>query len=122
VLLNGISDAQLQWCYRNCSLLLAPSTTEGFGLPVAEALLAGCRVVCSDIPPFREFGKQHCRFVALSGDEENDLASAISSSLCEPARSPVPLPQFSLQVLAGQYVALYRNLIASPSFAPSALL
>ena len=52
MLVSGISDAEMQWCYRNCDLLLAPSTIEGFGLPVAEALLAGCRIVCSDIPPF----------------------------------------------------------------------
>ena len=56
MLVSGISDAEMQWCYRNCDLLLAPSIIEGFGLPVAEALLAGCRVVCSDIPSFREVG------------------------------------------------------------------
>src|ERR1700684_3943698 len=38
LLLSGISEAELQWCYRNCEALLAPSLTEGFGLPVAEAL------------------------------------------------------------------------------------
>ena len=65
MLISGISDAELQWCYRNCELLLAPSSIEGFGLPVAEALLAGCPVVCSDIPAFREIGGDHCRYVRV---------------------------------------------------------
>src|ERR1700734_2886292 len=48
-LLEGLSEAALQWCYRNCAALVAPSLTEGFGLPIAEGLLAGCRIVCSNI-------------------------------------------------------------------------
>ena len=63
--LSGISEAELQWCYRRCELLLSPSIVEGFGLPVAEGLLAGCRVVCSDIPPFRELGGELCCYVPL---------------------------------------------------------
>ncbi|MDR3461024.1 MAG: glycosyltransferase [Beijerinckiaceae bacterium] len=38
----------------HCRALLAPSLAEGFGLPMAEALLAGTPVIASDIPPFRE--------------------------------------------------------------------
>src|ERR1700689_3988461 len=44
--LEGLSEPELQWCYGRCEALVTLSITEGFGLPVAEALLAGCRVVC----------------------------------------------------------------------------
>ena len=59
VLLHGITDPELQWCYRHCELLLATSTHEGFGLPIAEAMLAGCPVVCTDIAPFRELAEDY---------------------------------------------------------------
>lgn len=112
-LLEGLSEPELQWCYARCELLVAPSKTEGFGLPVAEAMLAGCRVVCSDIAAFREVGGEHCRFVSLGRNAEDDLGTTIVSTLREPERSPVSLPQLSASVVASQYMDLYRKLVAS---------
>ncbi len=113
MLVSGISDSEMQWCYRNCDLLLAPSIIEGFGLPVAEALLAGCRVVCSDIPPFREVGGEHCRYVGLGPNAVRDFAIAIGEGLRGRRPSPVPLPQLSASVIAEQYMRLYRALTAA---------
>jgi glycosyltransferase involved in cell wall biosynthesis len=115
-LLEGLSDAELQWCYTHCELLAAPSLTEGFGLPVAEALLAGCRVVCSSIAAFREIGGSHCRYVPLEKDGETAFAAAIAQALRAPSTPPVSLPQLSSRVLARQYIDLYRGLTpSSPS-------
>lgn len=111
--LEGLSEAELQWCYTRCEALVAPSLTEGFGLPVAEGLLAGCRIVCSDIPAHREVGDGRCRFVALGPDAEITLADAIVEVLKDPRGKPADLPQFSAAVLAKQYISLYRRLIAS---------
>jgi glycosyltransferase involved in cell wall biosynthesis len=115
--LEGLSEAELQWCYARCEALVAPSRTEGFGLPVAEALLAGCRVICSDIPAFREVGAEHCRFVALGTDAEETLAAGIVATLQEPVKVPVSLPHLSAEVLANQYVSLYHGLIPSSASA-----
>jgi glycosyltransferase involved in cell wall biosynthesis len=111
--LEGVSESELQWCYKHCQAVIAPSAVEGFGLPVAEALLAGCRVVCSDIPAFREVGNGRCLFVALGDDGEEMLAAAIRAALNQPKQPPASLPQFSAPVLARQYSALYRSLIAT---------
>ena len=113
VLLHGISDPELQWFYRNAQLLLAPSIVEGFGLPVAEALLAGCRVVCSDIPTFRELSEDACQYVPLGPSAEQAFAQAVCMSLKEREKTPVALPQLSREVIAKQYVRLYRILLAS---------
>lgn len=113
LLMEGLSDPQLRWCYRNCMAVLAPSTVEGFGLPVAEALLAGARVVCSDIPAFREIGGDCCRYVPLVESMEEGFAKAILAAMQEPRGTPVSLPLLSASVIAEQYVRLYRGLLAS---------
>jgi len=112
---EGVSESELQWCYAQCEAVVCPSVTEGFGLPIVEALLAGCRVVCSDIPVFREVGDGHCRFVALDGNAEEALAAAIVAALIDPKGPQMELQQFSAPVLAKQYTSLYRRLITSPS-------
>lgn len=109
---SGISDAEMVWSYRNCELLLAPSSVEGFGLPVVEAQLAGCRVVCSDIPAFREVASSGCRFVPLTGDAEAAFANAAVVSLGERRPSPAYLPRFSPTTIAAEYLRLYKQVIA----------
>ncbi len=111
--LEGVSDSELQWCYTRCEAVVSPSITEGFGLPIAEALLAGCRIVCSDIPAFREIGDAQCRFVALEKNAEEALGTAIVAALSEPKKKPRTLRQFSAPVLAKQYTSFYRRLISS---------
>jgi glycosyltransferase involved in cell wall biosynthesis len=111
--LEGLPEPELQWCYTQCEAMVAPSLTEGFGLPVAEGLLAGTRIVCSDIPAHREVGDGQCRFVPLGQDAEKTLAEAIVEVLKDPKRQPAVLPQFSAPILAEQYISLYRWLITS---------
>jgi len=121
VLLSGLSEPELQWCYGRCAALVVPSQMEGFGLPVVEALLVGCPVVCSDIPPFREVGGEHCSYVTLGAGEERSLADAIVVSLGKPKSASLALPQFSSAMLAEEYVSLYHSVIAARSPVQSAI-
>jgi glycosyltransferase involved in cell wall biosynthesis len=45
---------QLYELFRTARGFIYPSTFEGFGMPVLEAMAAGVPVACSDIPPLRE--------------------------------------------------------------------
>lgn len=110
LLLNGIPEAQLQWCYRHCGALLAPSIVEGFGLPVAEGIVAGCRIVCSNIPAFRELATNSCHLFALGLGEVENFAAAICTALSQPRPEPIRLPQFAADAIATGCMELYRSL------------
>ena len=42
---DDLSDTQLKALYEQCHVLVAPSRAEGFGLPMAEAMLSGLSVI-----------------------------------------------------------------------------
>lgn len=45
VIEEDLADAQLKQLYEQCHALVAPSKAEGFGLPMAEAMLSGLAVI-----------------------------------------------------------------------------
>ncbi|WP_114588538.1 glycosyltransferase family 4 protein [Microbacterium arborescens] len=59
VLPGWVSDDQLGALYAAATVYACPSLTEGFGLPVVDALRAGCLVVANDVPVLREVGGEH---------------------------------------------------------------
>jgi alpha-1,3-rhamnosyl/mannosyltransferase len=61
--LGTVSTIELEWLYRNATLVLVPSRYEGFGLPLLEACARGVPVVASDIPALRETGVDVTCFV-----------------------------------------------------------
>lgn len=54
---GNISDEELYSWYKGATALVQPSFYEGFGLPVVEAMKFKLPIACSDIPVFREIGK-----------------------------------------------------------------
>jgi len=114
LLSSGLPDAELQWCYRNCAVLLAPSKAEGFGLPIAEGMLAGCPIVCSDIPAFREIGGDDCRFVPWEGDLVDSYSKAIGEVLALPRPRVRELPLLSNASVGRRYLTVYEHLFYSP--------
>lgn len=81
VLPGWVTTAQLEALYAVASLYVCPSLTEGFGLPVIEAMGRGCIVLANDVPVLREVGGD----VALYADAttEEDFSAAISSALSD---------------------------------------
>lgn len=54
--INGCPDRDLAGLLRGARAVLMPSFTEGYGMPIAEALSVGTPVICSDIAAHREVG------------------------------------------------------------------
>ncbi len=118
---SGVSDEQLCWLYENCVACVAPSSIEGFGLPVLEALACGSRVVCSDIPTFREIGSSTCEYFSLAcASPAMALADAIRNATRAPAPRAVNLDRFSSRQIATEFVTAYSKLISDAKVANQA--
>jgi len=63
--LHGVGRSTLAALYRQTSVLMIPSDSEGFGLPALEGLACGAPVLVSDIPVFREVGGEALVFAPL---------------------------------------------------------
>ena len=63
------SPLEIRCLLEGAKALVYPSRFEGFGLPVAEAIILGTQVVCSNIDPLKEVGGDA---VSTFGPEECD--------------------------------------------------
>jgi glycosyltransferase involved in cell wall biosynthesis len=113
--LSGLSDLEVRCAYKLCSLFVFPSSYEGFGIPILEAMAAGCPMVLSDIPVFREITEDSGVYFPF--DDAEAMAAAIEtvlSSSSERARmieyGRKRVQAFSFQSLAGQLAGSYRTL------------
>lgn len=110
VFLRGISDGLLSALYAQCELVVAPSLLEGFGLPVVEALTAGCRVACSDIPTFRSIATTNCVLFDPTDSSGESLVTALRYVLYLPRGAESSPAGLQPQQAAAMYLALYSKL------------
>ena len=109
-LLSALDDGELCWLYQNCQAFVIPSSTEGFCLPLAEALHFSDRIVCSDIPIFREIASSQCAYFSF----ENDAVANLTQAMTKVIERPVSLDYEGLQKfdksnIAQQYINLYEQ-------------
>ena len=71
------SDAEMVNYLQYAQALLFPSFTEGYGMPVVEALANGLPVIASDLPVFKEFAGNIPDY--LNVNDETCWAEAIAS-------------------------------------------
>ena len=69
-LTGWIPRENLHELFRGACGFIYPSTFEGFGMPVLEAMAAGVPVACSDIPPLREIAESTVHYFGPSSDDE----------------------------------------------------
>lgn len=81
--LDDASDELLSALYERAALVVVPSYGEGFGLPVAEALGHGRKVLARDLPVFRELA--HDGLSYFTSDAPDALAAAMVAALARPA-------------------------------------
>ena len=54
IFLHDVADQELAYLYSKAVSFVSASMSEGFGLPLLEAMQLECLVVCSEIPVFKE--------------------------------------------------------------------
>ena len=79
----GASQAELAALYRGASLFVFPSTSEGFGLPVLEAMSSGAPVVTSALSSLPEVAGDAALLV--DPHDVDALAAAMIAVLADPA-------------------------------------
>ena len=78
-LASGLSDVEVRCAYLLCDLFVFPSTYEGFGIPILEAMAAGRSLAISDLSVFREIAGGCATY--FSPLEVNDIARGIELAL-----------------------------------------
>jgi glycosyltransferase involved in cell wall biosynthesis len=120
----GISDAvrHVPWApedllphlYRAAELLLMPSTSEGFGLPVLEAMACGTPVACSNAASLPEVGGDAAVYFDPRNVEE--MAAVIGRVLDSPdlqaemrEKGLRQAARFTWEECARKHLVVYRN-------------
>ena len=85
VLLGTVPDAELPGWYAAADVLAFPSTKEGWGLAVLEAMSAGLPVVASDLPVFREYLRPGRDALMVPVNDAAALAAALGAVLDDAA-------------------------------------
>jgi glycosyltransferase-like protein len=84
VLVGTVPDAELPAWYAAADVLAFPSTKEGWGLAVLEAMSAGLPVVASDLPVFGEYLTSGRDALLVPVDDPAALATALATVLDDP--------------------------------------
>lgn len=113
-LLGPVSEKEKSWYFNNCSAFALPSVSEGFGLPLAEAMSCGKPLFLSDktaLPEiggdvsfyFKDFNPDHMTEVFESG-MKNYNSNGLKDRIRERGRN------FNWDKAAQQYLEVYRSL------------
>jgi len=118
VLMPGeVSDPDRQWLYERCEAFLFPSLSEGFGLPVLEAMAAGRPVFVSRRTGLPEITGEHGFY--FDSFEPKAMAMAVREGLARfeadtgfAARARSHAEAFTWAETTRRYADLYEQLVA----------
>lgn len=118
--LGRISDADLAVVLARAGALIAPSRSEGFGLPVVEAMAHGVPVIVSAAPALVEVGGDAVEVVEIGNPAA--LAATIRKVMSDPglrerlsAAGRLRAQAFTWNAAARATWALYRRVSGSPA-------
>jgi glycosyltransferase involved in cell wall biosynthesis len=113
---SDLTDAGLARLMADAAALVAPSFTEGFGLPVVESLAAGTPAIVSDIAAHREVGQDYAWFAdAIDGPAWMGAIEALMDEGSELRRERLARIAGYTPLTWGEHVARARALMEKAS-------
>ncbi len=111
---KGVSDSELAWVYQNAECFVFPSSYEGFGIPILEAMTFGTPTVLSEMSCFPEIAQE----AALYFKNEESLSEVLSYVLGNKQEmlqykeaGIIQATKYSWDKVAGDTVSVYRKLL-----------
>jgi len=112
---------ELPAIYQMAAVFVYPSTYEGFGIPIIEALYSGIPVIAAADSCLEEAGGPHSIYLPPSDHE--GFAKAINTLLCASAESLAEIKasghsyvrRFDNQVLSTELMAVYHSVLSAYS-------
>jgi glycosyltransferase involved in cell wall biosynthesis len=112
ILPGKISEEEKYWLYKNCDAFLFPSLTEGFGLPVVEAMSLGKPVFLNQASSLPEVGGEEAFY--WNDFDPVEMNEVFTNGMNTYANDPLKKEriikwsaQFSWTNAAKQYISLY---------------
>lgn len=121
-ILGHVSDAYLGDLTKTAALAVMPSSDEGFGLPVLEAMACGVPVVSSDIPTSREIGGDLLYY--FDPDKPESIVEALDAAAADIRADKIDHQGLSDRAAKFSWVSAgagYRRRIAELMHSPSDL-
>jgi glycosyltransferase involved in cell wall biosynthesis len=118
-LLGGLVQSDLVALYQHAAVVLMTSESEGFGIPLIEALACGSIIAAIDIPVLREVGGNAAVYCPVGTPEA--WAETISELLTDPQSAPdrvlrlQHVKQYTWSAHAGTIAQAYRECILGHS-------
>ena len=108
------TNEKLRKLYAEADLFVFPSTYEGFGLPILEALMQNCKVLTSNIRVFREI--LGSKFIYFKPYSPQDISKKIytcinkNNSLFNNKNNQAILDKFSSKKISNDYLKFLNKL------------
>lgn len=113
---GAVDELTKWWLYAHCEAFLFPSLSEGFGLPVAEAMTFGKPVFLSNLTSLPEVGGKEAYY--FEDFEPEGMAKVLHDGLHDFGQNPLRQERmkkraasFSWPDVAGAYWKLYQALV-----------